>query len=436
MSAAPRRAVSSGKLETRRTVTDRTAAEIAQSKILSSLACPLTRGPIDVLPREIAGAAVRNAVLWSRNLERPVGEIREFQLNLLNQEELSRRAPTVTAENTERPPIYTHTESAWETVHWDAADLAYEGPVAQRPSDALALLDGPSASVSFIASGEIEVLFLCHSWSGVVEVRHEDVSQTVDLYSLYAKLPRPLRLQLPASTRVEIRPTGEKNGQSMGLQCLFGGFRRRGDSQAPVRHHRPTAPETAGFTPAFYDLFNDLPESAIVLDLGGGRRQCNDARYVSLDRIAYAEPDVLGDMAALPFRNGSIDAIYSTDCFEHLVDPLQSGREVERVVKRGGKLVVDWAFLQPAHKAPEHYFNATPWGVERTFPHLKLKRRWFNVSFAQVLDSIVAEAGLRPKIGDADITAVRKTLEAWDAAIEADRLPGVAGSVWSEFEKL
>ena len=41
--------------------------------------------------------------------------------------------------------------------------------------------------------------------------------------------------------------------------------------------------------------------------------------------------------------------------------------EMARVVKPGGKIFIDWPFLQPAHGFPSHYYNATRNGLRALF---------------------------------------------------------------------
>src|SRR5262249_29524625 len=41
--------------------------------------------------------------------------------------------------------------------------------------------------------------------------------------------------------------------------------------------------------------------------------------------------------------------------------------EFARVVRPGGKIYIDWPFLQPVHGYPSHYYNATRQGLRALF---------------------------------------------------------------------
>jgi ubiquinone/menaquinone biosynthesis C-methylase UbiE len=49
---------------------------------------------------------------------------------------------------------------------------------------------------------------------------------------------------------------------------------------------------------------------------------------------------------------------------EHVTNPQLAFDEMFRVLKPGGALYVEIAFMQPVHMAPHHYFNVTPHGLK------------------------------------------------------------------------
>jgi len=118
-----------------------------------------------------------------------------------------------------------------------------------------------------------------------------------------------------------------------------------------------------------------LPEGAWVLDAGAGEgayaRWFAGRRYVGVD-LAVGEPewdysrlDVIADLAALPFSGGCFDACLNVVTLEHLPEPAQALREMGRVLRPGGKLLLvapqDWEI----HQAPHDYFRFTRYGLRR-----------------------------------------------------------------------
>ena len=69
---------------------------------------------------------------------------------------------------------------------------------------------------------------------------------------------------------------------------------------------------------------------------------------------------VFGDGKHLPFRDASVDTVLSTEVLEHVPRPELLVREMARVVKPGGKLLITVPFIQPLHELPSDYFRFTP----------------------------------------------------------------------------
>jgi len=96
---------------------------------------------------------------------------------------------------------------------------------------------------------------------------------------------------------------------------------------------------------------------------------------VAFDIVPY-EVDVTGDAHFLPFRPCSFQNILCTEVLEHLTNPEQAVREMERVLKPGGTLVLSTRFIFPVHDAPHDYYRFTRHGLEWLF------RRWRILSLA------------------------------------------------------
>ncbi len=118
-----------------------------------------------------------------------------------------------------------------------------------------------------------------------------------------------------------------------------------------------------------------LPPDSRLLDAGAGtqpyRRFCDHLRYVSqdfakydgsgdakglqLDGFDYGTLDIISDITAIPEPDGSFDAILCSEVLEHLPDPVAAVRELGRLLKPGGQLILTAPFCSLTHFAPYHF---------------------------------------------------------------------------------
>jgi len=71
-----------------------------------------------------------------------------------------------------------------------------------------------------------------------------------------------------------------------------------------------------------------------------------------------------------PFADESVDAVVCTEVFEHLVDPPAAAREIIRVLKPGGRLVLTTRFCFPLHDRPADFWRFTSYTLARLFAPL------------------------------------------------------------------
>jgi SAM-dependent methyltransferase len=115
-----------------------------------------------------------------------------------------------------------------------------------------------------------------------------------------------------------------------------------------------------------------------VLDLGCGYGPYRlyfeglAERYVGMDMDLEARPAVVGRGEALPFADGSFDAVLASQVLPVVDDPEQVGREIGRVLRAGGRAWVSchghWPY---STRRPEHRFGAPD--LPRLFPGLKVR---------------------------------------------------------------
>jgi SAM-dependent methyltransferase len=123
----------------------------------------------------------------------------------------------------------------------------------------------------------------------------------------------------------------------------------------------------------------DPVDGRLALDLGAGtgaatralhqrgaRVVAVDAAYGMLAAWPARPPSVVGDAAALPLRDDSVDLVVAAFSLNHLVDPVAGLREAVRVTRAGG-LVLASAYAEddahPAKQAVEDAAAAAGWKV-------------------------------------------------------------------------
>ena len=133
-----------------------------------------------------------------------------------------------------------------------------------------------------------------------------------------------------------------------------------------------------------------------LLDAGAGelanKEFCGHLDYVSQDFCQYEgtgdnkglqtgswntkKIDIIGDITNIPEADESFDVILCTEVFEHLPDPVKALEEFQRLLKKGGMLIVTAPFCSLTHFAPYHYSS----GFNLYFYEYHLKRLGFKLS--------------------------------------------------------
>jgi len=91
--------------------------------------------------------------------------------------------------------------------------------------------------------------------------------------------------------------------------------------------------------------------------------QARGYRYINLDvrYLGNGEPSLLGDAHRLPFKDATLDMVVSKDTLEHFLEPWIVVKEVLRVLKEGGWLVIWVPFMHPFHN--DDFYRYSPLGL-------------------------------------------------------------------------
>lgn len=116
----------------------------------------------------------------------------------------------------------------------------------------------------------------------------------------------------------------------------------------------------------------------ILLDAGAGEQQyapfCRHLKYIAQDFGKYdpaecrkgiseelkwdtSKVNIVCDITDMPLENDSVDVVLCTEVFEHLKDPVSAVREIARVLKPGGELILTAPFCSLTHMAPYYFAN-------------------------------------------------------------------------------
>ncbi|MBU1349028.1 methyltransferase domain-containing protein [Patescibacteria group bacterium] len=88
---------------------------------------------------------------------------------------------------------------------------------------------------------------------------------------------------------------------------------------------------------------------------------------VNVDLFPFPNVHVLADASALPFADGTFDAVCSDQVFEHVPNPLAVAKEVLRVTKPGGLIYTAAPFIFPLHPSPKDYSRWSKDGLAELF---------------------------------------------------------------------
>ncbi len=123
-----------------------------------------------------------------------------------------------------------------------------------------------------------------------------------------------------------------------------------------------------------------VPATSRVLDVGAGsapyREFFSHCRYFTQDFAqldpgqllhgAYSDVDYISDAASIPVEAGSFDAVICTEVLEHVAEPIKVVKEISRVLRPGGKLILTAPLGSGIHQEPFHFYGGfTPYWYER-----------------------------------------------------------------------
>lgn len=133
------------------------------------------------------------------------------------------------------------------------------------------------------------------------------------------------------------------------------------------------------FLPAFAQRFS---ETDLVLNIGAGDHAYREAfrcRLVTADIQPGCDETFPAE--AIPYGDGSVDGVLLMGVFERLDDPMQAMREIRRVLRPGGYLLMSALDRGFEYRKPVDRWRLTPGGMVHAVRH-------FTVIASQNIDGL------------------------------------------------
>jgi len=108
------------------------------------------------------------------------------------------------------------------------------------------------------------------------------------------------------------------------------------------------------------------------LNVGAGERRTHPA-LITIDVARSSGIDCVADARRLPFPDRAFSVVLSQETLEHVADPFAAVREMGRVLKHAGRLLVQTPFVLGYHPDPEDYWRFTAAGVRGLFAQAGLE---------------------------------------------------------------
>lgn len=179
--------------------------------------------------------------------------------------------------------------------------------------------------------------------------------------------------------------------------------------------------------------------AGVVADLGGRRQgrgrfaapvaRCR--RWVRVNIEPREEPDVLADVAALPLRDASLDAVLCLETLQYVARPETAVAEIARVLASDGQAIVSVPFLHRADAPTDrHRFTETRLRELAAGAALEVVRVAPQGAFFTVLANLLRQATARIPARPLRYAAAAFVLPLAAALRGVDRLAVVRRSVF------
>lgn len=138
-----------------------------------------------------------------------------------------------------------------------------------------------------------------------------------------------------------------------------------------------------------------IPKGKSILDVGAGempyKKYCGHLSYKSQDFGKYSgesvvkgiqtgkydskSVDIISDITDIPVKTNAFDYILCTEVFEHIPNPLSALKEIQRITKKGGGLILTAPFASLTHFNPYYFYS----GFSEQFYKINLPKFGYKI---------------------------------------------------------
>lgn len=219
--------------------------------------------------------------------------------------------------------------------------------------------------------------------------------------------------------------------------------------QWPIVQGRPHLFRSLGQPRIYPDehLSNIVPERADaliratrgrVLNLSAGGTRLRYDHVIEAEAGVFRNTDVIADAHSLPFADETFELVFAMNAFEHYHSPETVAKEIERVLRPGGQVLIRTAFLQPLHEAPLHFYNCTRYGLEKWFSSFKTLDLYVSENFnpAYAVSWLLSETEFALGEVSPEAAATFGAARCGDVMRFWRDVNGRNGELWSNFQRI
>lgn len=313
-------------------------------------------------------------------------------------------------------------------VAMDLGTLRIDGDSAMVPEGVLVAGAGARISGTTGSAGVI-LEFLTHDWSGRAEVSCGETETEINLGSQTFGTHRVAIDEPHCRWSATLLPKPEDPERNQMV------LRRVWALESSATLDLPDfVPLNLGnpYPERFGQLLREQADNAVVLDLGGGDRRHPDPRVLNFEYMKFDRSDFFGDGLNLPIRTDSVDLILSQAVLEHVPDPRRAVSEMRRILRPGGVVYAEVAFMQPLHAVPFHFFNVTEHGAQLLFQEFDVLEIGSAGGLVDTMTWLLRLVEADRVLGPLEIDGLLRDLGRVDQVMTRDQLAHVASFVFVE----